>query len=183
MVILQGREICEIRFPRIHQDILLSHCYRKLNNIFIPGETQERKAYGMICGRIEEHHMVVEFVAPLSNNARSQGAEKEYMDGILSKYAIPSETPLDKRAWVADPLETKNIINYCRKNRYEMLGTYHMHRVSWKGDSKREKPTELDTVLGKDSELVMFIVSVIDQDKPVIRSFYEGYPDQEIPIV
>jgi hypothetical protein len=46
----------------------------------------------------------------------------------------------------------------------------------------REKPTELDTVLAKDTELFMLIVSVIDPKKPVVRAFFEGCPDKEVPI-
>lgn len=183
MIKFHNNNISAIYFPEEQQNKLLEHCLRKLNCIYIPNETKERKAYGMIGGKIEQDIFKIELVAPLYKNSRSQGATKEYMDEVLEKFAIPSETPLEKRAWVADPVETKNIINKCDKDQIHLAGTYHMHRVAWESDKKRETPTELDTILGKDTEMFMFIISVVNPEKPVVRAFYEGYPDQEVPLI
>ena len=56
----------------------------------------------------------------------------------------------------------------------ELVGTYHMHRVGWEHDSKRDTPTKLDAVLAEGSGLIMFIISMVDPSSPIIKAFYEG---------
>lgn len=105
------------------------------------------------------------------------------MDKIMAEHAIPSKTPFDKRGWVADPEELANSIKVCQANQDTMLGTYHMHRVAWGHDALRDTPTKLDTVLAKDSRLLMFIISMVNPGQPMIRAFYEGDLGKEVPIV
>jgi len=100
----------------------------------------------------------------------------------MDEHAIPSETPLDKRGWVADPEETRLVLENCREHGSLLLGSYHMHRVAWAHDQVRDTPTILDTVLGKGSRLIMFIISMVDPDQPTIRAFMEGDIRREIPI-
>ena len=57
-----------------------------------------------------------------------------------------------------------------------------MHRVGWAHDVKRDTPTILDAVLARNSEMIMFIISTVDPEKPVMRAFYEGISDKEIPL-
>jgi hypothetical protein len=182
MFIFQECPINEIVMSEECMNDLLNHCLRKLNGQYLPEESPEPKAYGLIGGKVVGQALSVELVAPLYKNSRSEGVIKEYMDTVFDEYAIASETPLAKRGWATDPMETKNILKICCERDLQLVGTYHMHRVSWKGDEMREKPTELDTVLAKDAELFMFIVSVIDPKKPVVRAFFEGSVDNELPI-
>lgn len=182
MMIVQGNPITEIRIARIQFDKMLQHCLRKLRQEYLPEEIPEPKAYGLIGGKQAGQSLSAELVAPLSKNSRTEGGMKDYMDPILNQHAIPSATPFASRGWATDPGETLNFIKICQQHNLQLIGTYHMHRVPWEGDEKREKPTELDTVLAKDTELFMFIVTVVDPAKPVVRAFYEGYPDQELPI-
>ncbi len=58
-----------------------------------------------------------------------------------------------------------------------------MHRVSWKHDQERDTPTRLDTILGKGSRMFMFIVSMVNPDEPVVRAYFEGNHDLEVPII
>jgi hypothetical protein len=105
------------------------------------------------------------------------------MDQLMAQHAIPSETPLSKRGWVADPEELHEITRNIQEANLLLLGTYHMHRVAWPDDPLRDRPTTLDTILGADSNMMMFIISMVKSEEPLIRVFYEGKPDKEIPIV
>jgi len=181
-MIFQGNLIKEITVLQSQQDKMIHHCLRKLREEYLPEEAPELKAYGLIGGKVVGQSLAVELIEPLYKNCRTGGTMKEYMDPVLDQYAIPSETPLAKRGWAADPVETKKFIRACQQRDLELIGTYHMHRVPWEGDERREKPANLDTELAKDTELFMFIVAVVNKDKPVVRAFYEGYPEQELPI-
>ena len=89
---------------------------------------------------------------------------------------------MDKRAWVADPAESRRILMEFARKGMELVGTYHMHRVGWESDPLRDTPTKLDTVLAEDSEVLLVIVSTVDPERPIVRAFYDGIPDQEVPI-
>jgi hypothetical protein len=101
----------------------------------------------------------------------------------MAEHAIPSETPLEKRGWVAEPQEFLKIIRLLQKNNMILLGAYHMHRVAWPDDPLRDTPTDLDTVLAAGSRMLIFIISMVKADQPVMRAFYEGRPDMEIDIL
>jgi proteasome lid subunit RPN8/RPN11 len=118
----------------------------------------------------------------LEHNVRSHSPYKEYMDSVMAEHAIPSVTPLEKRGWVADPSELFARIKQCREHNRVLVGTYHMHRVGWEHDSKRDTPTKLDAILAKESGLVMFIISMVDPAAPIIRAFYEGVKEKEISV-
>ena len=173
---------CRIIFPELPLQTLLEHCRRKLNEKYIPGEARERKSFGLIGGCQQGATITVEKCLPLLKNARNQEPYKRFMDQAMTRYAIVSETPFSKRGWIADPQELMQKNKQIQQKNL-LLGTYHMHRVSWPDDPLRDSPTTLDTVLAADSHMLLFIVSMVNPDQPILRAFYEGKPDQEIPII
>jgi hypothetical protein len=183
MIIFRNQTISEIHFPKKEYSKLIKHCLRKLNCQFLPKEVKEQQAYGFIGAKIFRTVLLIDMVVPLYQNFRKTGMVKEYMDDLVSKHAIISETPIGERGWVADPSETKNVLKIFQQNNLQLAGAYHMHHlISWKGDEPRDKPTDFDRVLGKDTELLMFIVGIVDQKKPIVRAFYEGNLSQEVQI-
>lgn len=177
-----NQTIHKITLPKAQREALLAHCIRKLNQQYLDHEIKERKAYGLIGGKIINDSLYIEKIAPLYKNTRTEGEDKKYMDGALNSYAQASETPLAQRGWVAHPEETLDILTDFASDSLEIVGAYHMHRVSWENDVTRERPSVLDTELAKDSGLFAFIISVVNPKVPVIRAFYEGFPDQELTI-
>lgn len=171
----------QIQLPSESRRIILDHCRNALE-AFQKGETEEGKAFGLIFGTVRNGVLDIANCYALERNVRAQEPYKEYMDSVMTKFAVPSVTPLEKRGWVADPVELFSRIKECRQKNQLLVGTYHMHRVGWDHDSKRDTPTKLDAILAKDSGLIMFIVSMVEPAYPIIRAFYEGLKDREIPV-
>jgi len=171
-----------IELPRVCWEEIVSHCRRKLNGEFIDDESAEKKAFGIIAGNKEDSRIIVKHCFALKKNARYQPPYSQYMNKILAQHAIPSETALGKRGWVADHRELMEVTRQCQKQGFIVLGAYHMHRVAWPHDATRDTPTELDRILAKESRMLMFVVSMVDPGKPLIRAFYEGILEREIPI-
>jgi hypothetical protein len=171
-----------IELPQACWKEIISHCRRKLNGEFIADESEEKKAFGLVVGNKEDARIIVKRCFALKKNARYQLPFSEYMDKILAQHAIPSETGLDKRGWVADPQELKNVTRECQEQGLTILGAYHMHRVAWQHDATRDTPTELDGILAAGSRMIMFVVSMVDPIKPLMRAFYEGDIAKEIPV-
>lgn len=182
MVEFQGRPVTRMLLERAHYDALISHCLRKLASDYLDGEARERKAYGLIGGSLDDGLLTVGKIAPLMKNARAVEPYKRFMDELLGRFAVPSETPLDKRAWVADPAESRAILLDFARTGMELVATYHMHRVGWQSDPLRDTPTELDTILAEGSEGFLVIVSTVNPERPIVRAFYEGIPEKEVPI-
>jgi len=180
-MLLKYSSAIRVVFPETHRQSILKHCHRALE-AFHNGQKEEGKAFGLVFGTVSEKVITVENCFSLQKNVRSQTPYKEYMDTVMEEHAIPSVTPLDKRGWVADPAELFARIKECRAKRQVLIGTYHMHRVGWEHDSIRDTPTTLDAVLAKESGLLMFIISMVDPQRPIIRTFFEGILEQEIPI-
>jgi hypothetical protein len=178
---LRGGSGIHIDFPETHWQIILEHCHRALE-AFRDGKADEGKAFGLVFGTVFDQVITVKNCFPLQRNVRSQSPYKEYMDKIMDEHAIPSVTPLDQRGWVADPAELFARIKESRCNRQVLIGTYHMHRVGWEHDSLRDTPTTLDAVLAKESGLLMFIISMVEPQRPIIRAFYEGIIEQEVEV-
>jgi hypothetical protein len=170
-----------IVFPEESRRIMLEHCHGVLDD-YQKGCAQGCKAFGLVFGDVSGTTITVARCFPLMKNVRSQSPYKEQIDKIMEEHAIPSVTPLEHRGWVADPAELFARIRECRADQHILLGTYHMHRVGWEHDRKRDTPTKLDAVLASESRLLMFIVSMVDPAKPIIRVFYEGIHEQEVPI-
>lgn len=170
-----------IVLPEAGRRNILEHCRGSLT-AYRNGQAEECKAFGLICGTINGQVITVADCLPLHKNVRSQSPYKEQMDKVMAEHAIPSQTPLDRRGWVADPVELFARIRDCRSKGHALLGTYHMHWVGWPHDPVRDTPTTLDAVLAGESGLLMFIVSMVEPVRPIIRAFYEGREEQEIPV-
>lgn len=182
MVTLQGQPVSRIVMASGPREVLLGHCLRKLNERYEDDETPEPKAYGLIGGVVRDEVLTICRIEPLRRNARLVEPQKSFMDETLNRYAVASVTPLDRRGWVADPGESRRILAGFDRDGLELVGTYHMHRVSWKSDSLRDMPTKLDTILAENTDLLMVIISVVDPAKPIVRAFYEGICAAELPI-
>ncbi|MEW6427538.1 MAG: hypothetical protein AB1568_05835 [Thermodesulfobacteriota bacterium] len=162
--------------------VLIDHCLRKLRGEYLDGEAKEKKAYGLLAGTVKDTILTVSQCLPLHKNARAHGPFRKIMDAAMDDFAVPSETPLDQRGWVADPAELMGAIRRFHAGGLQLVGTYHMHRVGWPHDPLRDTPTALDTRLATGSGLVMLIISVVRPDAPIIRAFYDGISELEIPI-
>lgn len=171
-----------IKMPKTIYDKMLEHCYRKLEKRFYENELKEQKAYGLLSGEVQEDgNIIIKEIYPLYKNGRYE--DKERMDKKMKEFAIPSETPLEKRGWVVDNKEMGIILKDCIKNDTEIVGAYHMHRVSWETDILRDTPTTLDTELAKDSETIVVIISMVNPETPIIRFFYEGILEKELECI
>jgi len=182
VVTLQGQPISKVVMADAQRAVLIDHCVRKFEERYEDDEPAEPKAYGLIGGSFSDGALTVGKIAPLRRNARAIEPHKGFMDDALNRHAIASVTPLDKRGWVADPAETRSILMDFARNDLELVGTYHMHRVSWKGDSLRDTPTKLDTILAEQTDLLMFIISMVEPTSPIVRTFYEGDGGLEVDI-
>lgn len=167
-------DIEEIVFPQKPYDELIAHCRRKISGDYHDDEVPERKAYGLIGGRLDGIQMTVTHVFGLRHNLRQDAQLKDHVDRVMEQYAVPSETPLEKRGWVADPEEVFEAQQICLAAGSELFGNYHTHRVAWDHDPTRETCTELDRQLAKDSGMWVFIVSMVDPDQPSVRAFFEA---------
>ena len=174
---------CRILFPKDCLQTVFEHCRRKLSENYIRGESREPKGFGLIAGSRQDLTFTVEKCLPLLKNVRRRDQYKEYMDQVMIQYGVESETSFSKRGWIADPEELLEKIKQIQQGNLLLLGAYHMHRVAWPDDPLRDTPTTLDTVLAADSRMLLFIVSMVTPEQPIIRAFYEGRPDREIPII
>lgn len=174
--------ITKIFLPADLQQSIYSHCRRKAEGLFDADESHDKKAFGLIGGQTESSHLSINMVIPLLRNARSTCDHKKFMDETMASHAIPSETPMEKRGWVADQQELENSLALLRKNGSRLIGAYHMHRVAWDHDKTRDTPTHLDTILAQESRMFMFIVAMVDKNNPCIRAFFEGANEKEVPI-
>ncbi len=176
-------EIDKIVIPATLWDEIKAHCRRKMAGEFLPGETPVRRAYGMLAGNIAEGQAHVSRVIFFRINARGVEPLKSYMDDVMRRFAVPSKTPLEQRGWITDPEELMESYSICDREGLTVFGTYHMHIVPWDHDPLRDTPTRLDTVLAKDSGLFMFIISLVDESRPIIRAFMEGDPEREAEVL
>lgn len=165
------------------QQSVYEHCRRKLAGDYLDQESREPKAFGLVAGMQHNQELRAVNCLPFMKNARQTQPYKKYMDEVMDTYAIPSETPISKRGWIADPDELLQKLKQIQKQGLLLLGAYHMHRVAWPGDPLRDTPTTLDTILAAESSILMFIVSMVNKDQPIMRAFYEGNPEMEVPIL
>ena len=175
--------IREIRMGSAHYATLLAHARRKLVGDHLPGETAERKAFGLLAGRIDAERVETTDVVPLARNLRHEPSHREQIDALAHALAVPSETPLERRGWLADPKELLAAQRACDLAGTEIFGSYHMHRVGWPEDPRRETCTALDEALARGGGLWMLVLSMVDPDRPVLRAFFEGDNDREARVV
>lgn len=175
-------DVEEVLFPPDLYEQVVAHARRKLAGQYLPGEEQAPKAYGLVGGRIANRRSQVTHVFPLRRNARDDAHVKEEIDRLMAEFAVRSETPLDQRGWVTDPREVLAAERECERSGGMLLGGYHMHRVPWEHDPRRDTCTELDSKLGEGSGMWMFILSMVDPEHPVLRAFFEGCNEREAPV-
>jgi len=161
---------------------IVAHAARKLRSEYLPEEERQRKAYGLLGGRLFVDRAEVTHVFPLVHNRRDDPRLKPWVDEILEEHAVPSETSLSRRGWVTDPREVLAAERECEMDGSVLLGGYHMHRVPWAGDPDRDTCTAVDTRLADGSGLWMFILSMVDPERPRLRAFFEGRNDKEVPL-
>lgn len=171
-----------IKIPLANHRQMIDHCLRKLAGNYLENENRNLKAFGLLAGEKKTGQTTIRSVYPLLKNARSSEPHRQFMDRMMTEHAIPSETPLSKRGWIADPEELAMALTEFKTAGLSLVGSYHMHRVAWEHDRTRDTPTTLDTILGRDSRLIMFIISMVDPENPMIRAFFEGDAEREIPI-
>lgn len=172
----------EVVFPLELYWQVVAHARRKLAGEHRPGEEQASKAYGLIGARLLKHAAQATHVFPLRRNARDDPEVKEEIDRLMEAYAIRSETPLDRRGWVTDPWEFMLADQECERAGSVLLGSYHMHRVPWEHDPVRDKCTAIDRQLAERSGLWMFILSMVDPHRPILRAFFEGCNEREVTV-
>ncbi len=175
--------IREIHLPREQHATLLEHARRKLRGDHLPGETPERKAFGLLAGQVDGECAKTTAVVPLARNLRHEQPYKTQIDELVHALAVPSQTPLERRGWLADPGELIAAQEACDAAGTIIFGSYHMHRVGWPADPRRETCTALDEALARDRGLWMLVLSMVDPERPVLRAFFEGDNDREAQIV
>lgn len=158
---------------------VVEHARRKLRREYRADEEPERKAYGLVGGRLDGTRVTVTDVFPLRRNLRYAPSYKPYIDRLMREVGVPSETPFERRGWVADPAEVLAAEQACDARGALVCGGYHMHRMPWPHDPARDTCTLLDTRLAEDSGLWVLILSMVDPRRPVLRAFFEGRNDRE----
>lgn len=172
----------EIVCPRMLYTSIIAHAVRKFTDHYLDGETPEHKAFGMLAGHQTGGRMRTSGVFPLLVNLRHDPGYRTDMNGIVENHAIASQTPMDRRGWIADGRELMAIERICDETGAVVFGNYHTHRVAWPHDPLRDTCTELDKVLAGESGQWTFILSVVDLHCPRLRAFYEGDNAREAPI-
>ncbi|MGI8535284.1 MAG: hypothetical protein ACR2K2_02085 [Mycobacteriales bacterium] len=178
----EPERIREIVLPETLFAQILEHGSRKLSGRYLPDEEQAPKAYGLLGGRAGEGKLTLTRVFPLRHNLRQAPLYKTYVDELMDEVAVPSETSLDKRGWVSDPVEVLAAERECDSCSSVLIGSYHMHRVPWAHDPDRDCCTELDTRLADGSNLWTLILSMVQPERPLLRAFFEGHNDLEAPV-
>lgn len=156
---------------------IINHATRKLDGHYSDGETKETKAYGVIGGQINHDIAYIKEVIELRRNYRSNPEISKQMNKLIEDVAIPTRTPTEERAWVAVPEEVLPITENFDKIGLDIIGTYHMHH------ELKDIPTELDRQLGKDSDMVIFIVHIDENHQGSIRAFYEAVNEIDLQII
>lgn len=173
----------EIHLSREQHAALVGHARRKLRGDHLPGETTERKAFGLLVGQVDGERATTTAVVPLQRNLRHEQPYKQQIDALVQALAVPSQTPLERRGWLADPMELIAAQEACDAAGTIIFGSYHMHRVGWAADPRRETCTALDEALARDRGLWMLVLSMVDPARPVLRAFFEGDNGREAQIV
>ncbi|WP_209940418.1 MULTISPECIES: hypothetical protein [unclassified Paenibacillus] len=172
-----------IFMDKMVENEIYSHCIRKLNCHYMPEETMEQQAFGLVGGRIDNNVLSVQMVIPLCENFRYDQSMRDDMNEAIINYSIPAELAVEERAWTASPKEVQKALALFDKYDLSLIGSYHMHHEnSWNGIQSKELPSKLDEYLARDSEMVMFIVYISDTGEAKVRAFYEGKLGEEIKI-
>lgn len=173
-----------IVLPAAVYQTVLRHAGRKLDGDYLAGEVPEQKAFGLLAGRTRpDGGAELEAVFPLIANRRFHADNKADFDELVDRYSIPSDTPTERRGWVADPREVLAAEDACDDNGWTLLGNYHTHRVPWPHDPYRDSCTRLDRELAEGTGQWVFIVSVVDRAAFRLRAFFEGDNEREAALL
>jgi len=174
----------KIYLPESIRNIIVDHCLRKFSKKYLPIETHEQQAYGMVAGSVDDNVIHIGSVYTCNLNYRNDPTVVGYINGLINKYAIPSDTPIEHRGWVASPSEVIEAHDCFDKENTYLIGSYHMHHMkSWNGGQSKNYPSDFDEKLAENSNMIMFIVSVISGTECSIRAFYNGQKEREIEIL
>jgi len=176
-------DIEEVRLGERHYRALVAHGLRKREGDHRPGETHERKAYGLLGGRPHGARIDTTHAFCLAKNARYEPQHREEMDQLMASLAVPSETPLERRGWLTDPAELLAAERECEAADAVIFASYHMHRVAWPDDPLRDTCTAIDTALARGRGLWVLILSLVNPAHPILRAFFEGDNDREARVV
>lgn len=171
-------EAIELPVP-VHQ-VIVEQGHRGLAGF--GSEGNERKAFGLIGAVVTEGRALIMDAFPLTKNARYRDSSRHDFDALVCRYGVPSETAFERRGWLADPQEVTAVDRACEGGGSVLFGAYHMHRVPWAHDYSRQECSELDRQLAEGSWLWVFILSMVEPARPVLRAFYEGSNALEVPI-
>ena len=164
-------------------DDIIEHGRRKVRGEHRDGETPENKAFGLIAGAPVRHCAVVTHVFPIPRNMRATPPFKDDIDELVYEMAVPSDTPMEARGWLIHPSDLLAVQETCDAAGVVLLGSYHTHRVGWETDPVRDGCTALDRELARGTSLWMFVLSLVDPERPILRAYFEGDNDQEARIV
>lgn len=166
------------------KDIIIEHCLRKYNKAYLPSETAEQQAYGLLAGEVKGNDIFIKGVYTSKLNHRNDPSVVNYINDLINKYAIPSGTPISQRGWVAKPEEVMEAHDYFDSMGLDLVGAYHMHhRKSWNGNQPKEYPSKFDEKLAENSNSLMFIVSIVSSKQYSVRAFYNGLKEKEIEVL
>lgn len=175
--------VTEMHMSRAIYDSVIEHARRKVEARHLPGETPERKAFGLLAGRAAGGRAEITHAIPIPRNVRAQPPYKDDIDELVFELAVPSETPPEGRGWMIHPTDLLEAQRTCDDAGVVVIGSYHTHRVGWDTDPVRDSCTALDRELASGTSLWMFILSVVDLDRPILRAYFEGDNGQEAEIV
>lgn len=175
-------QIEEIVLPGGPYGQLIEHARRKLRAEYLPDEESQRKAYGLLGARLSTRRADVTHVVALRRNLRYGSRHRTWMDDLMGELAVRSETPLERRGWIADPREVMCAERECDRAGSVLFATYHMHRVAWEHDPVRDTPTEVDARLAEGCGLWVIVLSMVDPERPRLRAFFEARSDTEATV-
>lgn len=132
-------------------------------------ETLPHKAYGLVGGR--DLHRPRSLYA-CSTNLRNTPEWRELFASFGEFYTDPD------RGFVITPGEYRDVMKTMKARGESFIGVFHSHRC------RCAEPSEVDTAFHFDSDLLYYIVSVVEPEKPEVRIFrlfethYEEIPFQ-----
>ncbi|MGG7178493.1 hypothetical protein ACQPU1_12900 [Clostridium paraputrificum] len=184
IIIFTFEFINKIKISKENYDFILKHCIRKLNKEFEEDETPEQQAFGVIGGREVGDELIIEHISALKKNYRLNKSVSTEMTNYLEDFASPGELDIEKRGWVVEPKEFKEVLEIIDDKGLEFIGTYHMHHDnSWYSDVPKDVTSILDKQLAKGSKAFMFIAYISSENKHSLKAFYEAVKEVDIYII
>jgi proteasome lid subunit RPN8/RPN11 len=126
------------------------------------------KAYGLVAGTDACHPTTL---YRCTTNLRNTPEWNEIFASFGKFYEDPD------RGFVISPAELQQICELMEARNEVLLGTFHSHRC------RCAEPSELDVALSVGSELLCYIVSVVDAEQPELGVFrLDGTSYERIPV-